>query len=469
LVIGKAGCSEDQAVAVFNLDRVERKAEHLQQAAVQFGANSSRLTHRDIRALPGNRIVDGVPQVVLRMMEKARTLGETTEIRQGLATTDNARFIRYWWDVLPETIGQRWFPYVKGAGSERWHGPVRTLVDWEDNGLRIKNAVIEAYPYLKGKSGWVVKNERYYFREGLTFSLVNSRSLAVRLLPPGCIFDVAGSAIFASPEHMDFLLAYLNSSLLQAIARLLNPTINFQVGDLRRLPVFDVDDITREALAKLARHCCNIKQEATASDETAWFNATVSNTVNYSKSSLAALEAEIDRLVLASFLKSSGASIADSLEVERWVNSSRPEPEVSVEFPDEGYSVLYSALKNFTDQHGACVLEKVESIIANRLGLNNSGSSVIKALGTFNAVHVKRFKRSPLIHVVVLEAPNQLLIFSTQWLRKIIALQENLSPSNFDCTENSAGQDILRKVADNLAPISDWTGRDVAEILKLLV
>ncbi len=74
---------------------------------------------------------------------------------------------------------------MKGAGSQRWFSPVVNVVKWENEGFEIKEAVKKAYPYLKGKVHWVVKNEKYYFQEGLSFSFVNNGDLAVRLLPAG--------------------------------------------------------------------------------------------------------------------------------------------------------------------------------------------------------------------------------------------------------------------------------------------
>lgn len=202
------------------------------------------------------------PPILIDLFKKCTTLGDIAEVRQGLATTDNERFVRLCWEVDPKEIGTRWFPYVKGAGTERWWAPINHVIDWKDNGAEIKAAVARAYPYLKGKTAWVVKNEQFYFRRGLTFSFVNSRALAVRKLPAGCIFDVAGSAIFADPDEEAFLLGYLNSSFIQCIARLFNPTINFQVGDLRALPILRLPKQSREVIASLSERCSELKKTA---------------------------------------------------------------------------------------------------------------------------------------------------------------------------------------------------------------
>lgn len=197
------------------------------------------------------------PPALFAIRSASSRLADHADIRQGLATTDNATFLRNRWEVDPEEIGTRWIPYAKGSGSERWYAPIDTVVDWANGGEAIKKCVAEKYPYLAGKTEWVVKNEQYYFREGLTFSFVNSKQLAVRWMPPGCIFDVGGSALFSDEQW--FLLAYLNSSFIATCANQLNPTINFQVGDLKELPYLSVDG--KDALADSAKRCVELKKK----------------------------------------------------------------------------------------------------------------------------------------------------------------------------------------------------------------
>lgn len=192
------------------------------------------------------------PGFLLPLRDFKQKLVEAVDIRQGIATTDNARFLQFWWSVEESELNRRWFPYVKGSGCDRFYAPVEFVIDFADGGREIKEAVRKNYPYLRGKTNWVVKNEDYYFRPGLTFSLVNSRRLALRLLPKGCIFDVAGSALFEPNGEDKYLLAWLNSTPIALVAESLNPTINFQVGDLKRLPLPSLTEAEKESLSELA-------------------------------------------------------------------------------------------------------------------------------------------------------------------------------------------------------------------------
>ena len=152
-------------------------------------------------------------------------------------------------------LNEKWYHHAKGAGSNKWFSPVIHVVDWQNNGENIKRSVMEKYPYLNGKANWVVKNEDYYFKSGLSFSFVSTNGLAVRTLPKNCIFDVGASSIFPNREDQYFLLGYLNSGIVNAFISSINPTVNFQVGDLKRIPVVSFSNHQKEKLGELAQYC----------------------------------------------------------------------------------------------------------------------------------------------------------------------------------------------------------------------
>lgn len=208
------------------------------------------------------RLSEPAPKEILQLFSLP-ALDSIARIKQGLATTDNASFVRQISDVPQEELGVKWFPYVKGAGATRWFAPVSHVVDWEDNGKRIKERVRQKYPYLNGKANWVVKNESFYFKSGICFSFVSTKGVSFRKLFAGAIFDVGASAIFIDDESIDpdYLLAYLNSSLCVALLQYINPTINNQVGDVRRLPVVAMNLIDQKALSENAKELIDLSRK----------------------------------------------------------------------------------------------------------------------------------------------------------------------------------------------------------------
>lgn len=218
------------------------------KASAHAGASSPQprerfvLSQAELRANPRGAWIYWIRPELRRTFSALPRLAELAPPRQGLATTDNRRFVRYWWEVEPTasdapcraTPGM-WRNYVKAGRFRRWHESPRHRVNWLDDGAQIKQAIVDRYPYLNGQWKWVAKNSSYYGREGVTYSYLTSGNFSARQLPAGAIFDVAGSSLF--PEDPLTILAALNSRVAQQLLDAINPTVNHQVGDLAQLPV----------------------------------------------------------------------------------------------------------------------------------------------------------------------------------------------------------------------------------------
>ncbi|HHZ8502507.1 TPA: BREX-1 system adenine-specific DNA-methyltransferase PglX, partial [Enterococcus faecalis] len=104
-----------------------------------------------------------------------KRMDEIVEPKQGLATANNNRFLREWWEVdinrikfdatsISDSVnsGKKWFPYNKGGAFRRWYGNYDYVVNWENDGQEIRNFVDD-----KGKQRSVVRNPNYYFKEAI--------------------------------------------------------------------------------------------------------------------------------------------------------------------------------------------------------------------------------------------------------------------------------------------------------------
>jgi hypothetical protein len=155
---------------------------------------------------------------------------------QGLATANNNRFLRFWWELgnIENIIAtSRWVYYAKGGPFQKWAGNLWLKVNWEENGKNIKS-----YADENGKQLSRPQNEKVYFQQGITYSASGSKGPSYRLLPEGCIFDVGGSSIFPIKKYKNnaYILAFFNSFLSKYVTECLNPTVNKQVGDIERIP-----------------------------------------------------------------------------------------------------------------------------------------------------------------------------------------------------------------------------------------
>jgi hypothetical protein len=143
---------------------------------------------------------------------------------------------------------------MKGGSYKKWFGNQSYCVNYEKKGLELKEEQLAKYPYLGGNTGWIVPNESYYFRRGVTWSKVASGDFCVRLSPGGFVFDVAGCSVFPPEALVLGFLGVLNSQLIQGLLRFISPTINYEVGHISILPLpsdfgTKLDRLVEEAIA----------------------------------------------------------------------------------------------------------------------------------------------------------------------------------------------------------------------------
>ena len=212
--------------------------------------------------VPGGAFIFDLPAPLLALYKTHSTVGENVDLRVGLQTGDNGRFVRYWWEVSNDRIGPgltsvseaaesglRWFPYNKGGAPIPWWSNQSHVVNWKNDGCEIRAFGTEE----GGRPRSRAQNTDYYFRPAVTWSNIGSGGARFRQVPPGFIFDVAGMSAFVnSTDELLNLLGYLNSGIVRKGLDVLAPTLNYQVGDVARLPFLEGGK-DQERVANLVR------------------------------------------------------------------------------------------------------------------------------------------------------------------------------------------------------------------------
>jgi hypothetical protein len=197
------------------------------------------------------KIIDGWPFIYwisdgFREKFKASKLEDEMKVCTGLSTANNNRFLRFWWEIKRDEIGTNWKILSKGGPYNKWWGNYWLTVNWKNNGKEIRNYIA---------TGRAIRNEQFYFQEGITNSLISVKGISNRLLPENMIFDITAPSIFPKNfNNVYYALGYLNTKVVQYIADCLNPTAALTWGDLQKIPFVkppsDIEDLVSTIASK---------------------------------------------------------------------------------------------------------------------------------------------------------------------------------------------------------------------------
>lgn len=226
------------------------------------------VTAESFDAVPGKPFAYWVSDAVRNVFKELDSLeaGERTA-RQGLATAEDFRFVRAWW----ESQSSGWFGFAKGGAFSPFYADIYLMVNWKDFGKEIKAGICRRYPYLNGNAEFVAKNTQFYFRPGLTWSLRSQIGIGVRGMPANCIFGHKGPAAFAdddAPDELLALLALVNSSSFTLLVSLQVAFGSYEVGVMQRTPIPNLTDLSRQRLATLSRRAWSLKRTLDTIEET---------------------------------------------------------------------------------------------------------------------------------------------------------------------------------------------------------
>ena len=218
--------------------------------------------------IPGSPIGYWVSHAIRETFTRNRALSAVANPCVGLQTADNARFLRSWFEVdcnriyfgcpnaasAARNFSKKWYPCNKGGGQRKWYGNQSEVIDWQNNGERIKNF-----------NGAVIRNEHTYFKPCIAWNMISSGFLSFRYFPQGFVLNNASNSYIC--DDLYGILGTLNSKYTSLIERIINPTINLSNGVVGRFPYIVVDSNDYRDIVKAN---INISQEDWDAHETSW-------------------------------------------------------------------------------------------------------------------------------------------------------------------------------------------------------
>mgnify|MGYP004597055919 CR=1 FL=1 len=228
-------------------------------------------TQDNFSKIPGSPIAYWAKKSVFRAFEMGKKTETLAQPKQGMATADNNRFLRFWYEVEKSSLllvcknheeaassNKMWYPYNKGGGFQKWFGNNWYVINWKNDGAALRN--------FKGS---VIRSPQYYFQECGSWCKITSSEFSMRYIPKGFLFDVAGCSLFSSKETLYYLIGYMNSAVNKHILSFISPTLNFEVGHISSLPII-IDEDKQARVEEIVTYCIKLAKSDWDSFETSW-------------------------------------------------------------------------------------------------------------------------------------------------------------------------------------------------------
>ena len=247
-------------------------SESEKESAFFYPNNLTTQNLDEISGIPGMPLCYWASDQMLNAFKAGKLLGAIASPRQGVKTGDNTIFLRTWFEVEYQKTTmnhygekKKWFPCNKGGEYRKWYGNNEYVIDWENDGEKLRNFRDPSTGKLKSRP----QNLSYMLKKGLTYTNVSSTKLSVRFCEDGFIFDATGSMIFAKDEYLDYILAFLLSDVAEKYAEILSASMTFEVGQIASLPIIYRDE-EKSNIVNIVKE--NIKEEENDWDsfETSW-------------------------------------------------------------------------------------------------------------------------------------------------------------------------------------------------------
>jgi hypothetical protein len=247
-----------------------RSVEEIERLYLTPSYGSFIADQNDFSVIPGSPVGYWVSERIRGVFTTCQPLEEFCKPSQGMATADNNRFLRLWFEPSFKRVGirmksaeeaqssnRKWFPYNKGGLFRRWYGNQDYVVNWENDGEE-----------LRAFKGSVIRNPKTYFKPSLSWSKISAGIIAFRYFPEGFLYDVAGTSMyFTSAETHYYCAALLNSHLILDILKIISPTVNYEVGQISSLPVRVQNEQT---IIPIASENIRISKSDWDAHETSW-------------------------------------------------------------------------------------------------------------------------------------------------------------------------------------------------------
>lgn len=215
----------------------------------------------DIEKIPGVPIAYWISNGFINAFKKSTILGKYAKVvTKGIFTGNNERFIRLWYEVcFPDMIFDKWHYYSKGGPYRKWYGNSMHVIRWDNDASELKNY-----------SGSGMGAAKFYGLPHIVWSGITTVSPSFRYDTNNVYFDDVSPAIIIEKSKILALIGFLNTKIVDEILKMIAPTIHYQIGDIRKIPLKDIQENILELVEKIVERTIENSKIDWDSFETSW-------------------------------------------------------------------------------------------------------------------------------------------------------------------------------------------------------
>lgn len=251
-------------------DNINKLTERPKVFPVIDNGRYNRANQKDFSKIPGSPIGYWLSETIVDLFSESASIKEKVVARQGMATGNNERFIRLWYEISHNQLNRnahsnveafesrkRFFPYNKGGEFKRWFGNQLFIICFSEDDYRILKSMGNHCP-----------SEHLYFKPSVSWARIGSGLTSFRFYPKGFLFDQSGHSLFIDDnENVKYLMGFLNTSVYENLTKAINPTLNLEVGNIGQLPFPEKINISEN---QIVDDCIQLARSDWNSREFSW-------------------------------------------------------------------------------------------------------------------------------------------------------------------------------------------------------
>ena len=223
------------------------------------GENRYAAEQSNFSKIPGSPVAYWVSENLFETFQNSPIEQFFTAIVKGIFTGDNARFLRFWHEIQSRDFCVKWIPYSKGGDYRKWYGNLNYVINWENNAYELRRF-----------DGSGLGASKYFGKETIVWTKLTSYKTGFRSNPAYVFFDDASPALVnQTGKNKQCFLALLNSSVMSYILAFISPTLNYQCGEIKKLPVAN-QIISNTDIVELSDYNVTLSKQDWDSYETSW-------------------------------------------------------------------------------------------------------------------------------------------------------------------------------------------------------